>query len=306
MSKHLKRIADAYILEQRRARRWRIFWRFCWLVVAIAIIGLLFSGFSSKTDVTNDHIALIKVDGIIADDSNANAQRINASLDAAFKDKNTKAVIMQINSPGGSPVQSDDIYEHMRFLQNKYPHTPLYAVCVDVCASGGYYIASAAKDIYANKMTITGSIGVRAGGFGFVELLKKIGVERRLYTAGKDKGFLDPFEPQSASQVAEMEAMLSETHQVFIDAVKAGRGERLDNKADDKIFSGVPFSGMQAKKYGLIDGFGSVDSLQREKFNNMEVVDYTKALNLLDQLSQKLGTEVVYQAAQASSMKLQL
>ncbi|WP_100550925.1 S49 family peptidase [Caedibacter taeniospiralis] len=305
MSKHLKRIADAYILEQRRARRWRIFWRFCWLAVAIAIIGLLFSEFSSKTDVTNDHIALIKVDGIIADDSNANAQRINASLDAAFKDKNTKAVIMQINSPGGSPVQSDDIYEHMRFLQNKYPSTPLYAVCVDVCASGGYYIASGAKDIYANKMTITGSIGVRAGGFGFVELLKKIGVERRLYTAGKDKGFLDPFEPQSASQVAEMEAMLSETHQVFIDAVKAGRGERLDNKADDKIFSGVPFSGMQAKKYGLIDGFGSVDSLQREKFNNMEVVDYTKPLNLLDQLSQKLGTEVVYQAAQASGMKLQ-
>ncbi|WP_151194448.1 S49 family peptidase [Cysteiniphilum sp. JM-1] len=305
MSEHLQRIADAYILEQRRARRWRIFWRFCWLVVAIIIIGLLIKSFSSKPVNNENHIALVKVDGVIADDSNANATRINDSLDAAFKNKNTKAVIVQINSPGGSPVQSDDIYEHMRYLQNKYPKTPLYAVCVDVCASGGYYIASGAKDIYANKMTITGSIGVRAGGFGFVDLLKKIGVERRLYTAGKDKGFLDPFEPQSASQVSEMEAMLTETHQVFIDAVKAGRGDRLDKKQEDKIFSGMPFSGVQAKKYGLIDGFASVDSLQREKFNDMKVVNFTKPLSVFDQISQKLGTEVMYQAAEASGLKLQ-
>ncbi|WP_440682000.1 S49 family peptidase [Cysteiniphilum halobium] len=305
MSEHLQRIADAYILEQRRARRWRIFWRFCWLIVAIIIIGLLIKSFSSKPINNENHIALVKIDGVIADDSNANATRINDSLDAAYRNKNTKAVIVQINSPGGSPVQSDDIYAHMRYLQNKYPKIPLYAVCVDICASGGYYIASGAKDIYANKMTITGSIGVRAGGFGFVDLLKKIGVERRLYTAGKDKGFLDPFEPQSASQVSEMEAMLTETHQVFIDAVKAGRGDRLDKKQEDKIFSGMPFSGIQAKNYGLIDGFASVDSLQREKFNHMKVVNFTKPLSVFDQISQKLGTEVMYQAAEASGLKLQ-
>ncbi|WP_116962964.1 S49 family peptidase [Fastidiosibacter lacustris] len=305
MSEHLERIANAYILEQRRTRRWRIFFRLCWLVVALLIIGLLFKTFSTPPIKTEDHIALVKVDGVIADDSNANATRINNSLDAAFEDKNTKAVIIEINSPGGSPVQSDNIYEHMRYLQNKYSKIPLYAVCLDVCASGGYYIASAAKDIYTNKMTITGSIGVRADGFGFVELLKKIGVERRLYTSGKDKGFLDPFEPQSAAQVKEMEAMLTQTHQVFINAVKAVRGDRLNLKAEDKIFSGMPFSGIQAKEYGLIDDFASVDSLQRDKFNNMKVINFTQPLNLFDQLSQKLGTGVMYQAAKASNLKLQ-
>ena len=305
MSEHLERIVDAYIIEQRRARRWRNVFRVCWLLVVIIIIGLLVKAFSSKPITANNHIALVKIDGIIADNSSANASRINDSLDAAFEDKNTQVVFLQINSPGGSPVQSDDIYAHMRYLQIKHPKVPIYAVCVDICASGGYYIASAAKNIYANKMTLTGSIGVRAGGFGFVELLKKIGVERRLYTAGKDKGFLDPFEPQNGAQVAEMEAMLTQTHQVFIDAVKAGRGDRLDAKFQDKIFSGMPFSGMQAKQYGLIDGFASIDSLQREKFKDMKIVNYTKPLNLFDQLSQKLGTEVIYQAAEASGLKLQ-
>lgn len=305
MSKYLQRIADAYILEQRRARRWRIFFRFCWLVFIVIIIGLLVSKFSSKKVTTECHLALVKVDGVIADNSNNNAQRINSSLDDAFESKNTKAVIVQINSPGGSPVQSDEVYEHMCFLQNKYPEIPLYAVCVDVCASGGYYIASAAKYIYANKMTITGSIGVRAGGFGFVDLLKKIGVERRLYSSGQDKNFLDSFETQNASQVLKMEAMLAQTHQVFINAVKSGRSNRLDKKAEDKIFSGMPFSGIQAKAYGLIDGFASVDSLRREKFNNMKVVNFTEPLSLFDQLGQKIGTQIIYEAIEAGVLKLQ-
>ena len=306
MSEHLERIANAYLKEQRRGRRWRVFFRLIWLIVIIVALYSYFNLFKSDSPVNKAlHVALIKLDGIIASDSNANATRINKSLDNAFGDNNTKAVILRINSPGGSPVQSDEIYAHMRYLQKKHPKVPLYAVCTDICASGGYYIASAAKDIYANKMTITGSIGVRAGGFGFVELLKKVGVERRLYTAGKDKGFLDPFEPQNASQVNEMEQMLSQTHEVFIDAVKQGRGDRLDEKAENAIFSGMPFSGIQAKHYGLIDGYASVDSLKREKYEKLKLINYTKPVSFIDQISAKLGNEVVYQAAELAGVKLQ-
>ncbi|MBK2124192.1 S49 family peptidase [Fangia hongkongensis] len=304
MSEPMERIAEAYLKEQRRTRRWRIFFKLCWLIIIIVIISLLYRAFSTTTPVAKPHIALIKLEGVIADDAPANAHRINKSLAAAFKDKDTKAVVLQINSPGGSPVQSDDIYQQIRYLEKKYPKIPLYAICSDVCASGGYYVASAAKEIYANPMTITGSIGVRAGGFGFVELLKKIGVERRLYTAGKDKGFLDPFEPQNAYQVDEMEKLLTETHQVFINAVKQGRGDRLKLRDEDSIFSGMPFSGIQAKKYGLIDAFGSLDTLRHTKLKDLPVVNYTVPLSLIDKLSKKLGTEVSYQAASLSNLKL--
>ncbi|WP_119342692.1 S49 family peptidase [Facilibium subflavum] len=305
MSEHLERIANAYLKEQRRSRRWRIFFRLCWLVIVVFILVSIFKDYSEKGPLPKSHIALIKLDGVISDDAVANAKRINESLENAFKSADTKAVFLQINSPGGSPVQSDEIYQQIRYLEQKHPKIPVYAICTDVCASGGYYVASAAQKIYANKMTITGSIGVRAGGFGFVDLMKKIGVERRLYTAGKDKGFLDPFEPQSASQVSEMEKMLSQTHEVFIDAVKAGRGDRLDKRAEDKLFSGMPFSGIQAKRYGLIDDFGSVTSVAREQFKGLPIIDYTQPLSLTDRISKAFGNEIIYQAASLAHVKLQ-
>lgn len=306
MSKHLQRIADAYILEKIRTRRWKIFSRIIWIFVILMIVFLIkeFSGITFSNQ-NVDHIALIEVNGIIDHGSHANAKNINDSLSAAFNNKNTKAVIMQINSPGGSPVQADDVYSHMRYLQNQYPSVPLYAVCTDICASGGYYIASGAKYIYANQMTITGSIGVKAGGFGFVELLKNYGVERRLYTAGKDKGFLDSFKPQNPQQISAMESILSEIHQVFINSIKESRGLHINKSSEDVIFSGIPFSGIQAKNYGLIDGFSSVDSLIREKFNEIKLVNFTQPLNLFSRIGYKFSTEVVHKLFETSSVKLQ-
>ena len=304
MSEPMERIAAAYLKEQKRARRWRIFFKSCWLIIVIAILVAIFSGFHKSRPLPEAHVSLVNLEGIIAEDAPANAERINQSLAVAFKAKGTRAVVLQINSPGGSPVQSDDIYQQIRYLEKQYPKIPLYAICTDICASGGYYVASAAKEIYANKMTLTGSIGVRADGFGFVDLLKKIGVQRRLYIAGKNKAFLDPFKPQNAYQVAEMEKLLSQAHQVFIDAVKTGRGKRLDNKAENIIFSGMPFSGIQAKKYGLIDDFASLDTLKHDQFKNLPIVNYTKPLPLLDEISSKLGTEVSYQAASLAGIKL--
>ncbi len=246
----------------------------------------------------------MKVDGIIASDSNANANLINKSLNKAFKDKDAKAIVININSPGGSPVQSDDIYQQIRYLQEQNPKAKVYAVCEDLCASGGYYIASAAETIYANKMSIVGSIGVRAGGFGFVEAMKKIGVTRRLYTAGKDKGFLDPFEPQNEAQVKDLEMMLTQTHEVFIDAVKQGRGNKIDLTQSDRIFSGLPFSGIEAKQLGLIDDFQSMDQIKRS-LGAEAVVDYTQKEDIFERIATKMGLGVLYEAYNAMQLKLQ-
>jgi protease-4 len=241
---------------------------------------------------------------VIADDSAANAERINESLDKAYNNKNAKAVFVEINSPGGSPVQSDDIYEHMKYLQQKHPKIPMYAICTDVCASGGYYVATGAKEIYTNKMTITGSIGVIGSGFGFTGLMEKLGVERRTYSAGKNKNFLDPFTPKNDEQTKDFEKLLDETHQVFIQAVEESRGDRLKNKSLDSTFSGQPFSGIEAKKIGLIDGFASVESLKRDKFTNLDIVNYTEPQDLFTSLSQKIGSSVYYKALSETSFSM--
>jgi protease-4 len=294
----LEKLAKAHIKDIKSKRRWRLFTRIIIILVALFVIvpGL----FNSSKELA-PHIALIKVQGVIAEDAEANSERINKSLDDAYASKLTKAVIVEINSPGGSPVQSDEIYSHMQYLQQKYPKIPMYAVCTDVCASGGYYIATGAKQIYANKMTITGSIGVIGSGFGFTGLMDKIGVERRTYTSGKNKDFLDPFSPQKPEQTKEFEKLLNQTHKVFVDAVEKSRGTRLKDRSADTTFSGEPFSGIQAQKMGLIDGFASVDQLKREKLNNMEVVDYTRPLDFLTAVSQKLGNSVYYKALSESS-----
>ncbi|ORU69163.1 S49 family peptidase [Francisella tularensis subsp. holarctica] len=269
-------------------------------MILLLIVPSLFS--SSKELVP--HIALIKVNGVIADDAEANAERINQSLDDAYANKSVKGVIVEINSPGGSPVQSDEIYSHMQYLQHKYPTIPMYAVCTNVCASGGYYIAAGAKDIYANKMTITGSIGVIGSGFGFTGLMDKLGIERRTYTSGENKDFLDPFSPQKPEQTAQFKELLDQTHQVFIAAVEKSRGDRLKDKNIDTTFSGEPFSGIQAQQMGLIDGFASVDQIRNEKFNNIDIVDYTRPLDFLTAVSHKLGNSIYYKALSETSFSL--
>ena len=297
----IEQLAKTYIKDIKSKKRWRFFTRIIIIIIGLSVILPML--WSSSKDLS-PHIALIKVDGVISSDSEANAERIIESLNNAYENDQTKAVIIEINSPGGSPVQSDDIYSQMQYLQEKHPNMPVYAVCTDVCASGGYYIAAGAKEIYANKMTITGSIGVIASGFGFTNLIEKIGVERRTYTSGKNKGFLDPFVPQNIGQTKEFEKMLDETHDVFISAVEISRGNRLTDKSKDTTFSGQPFSGIEAKKIGLIDGFASVESLKRDKLNNMKVVDYTKPLDFFTTLSGKIGNGIYYKALSESTINL--
>lgn len=297
----LEKLAQAYLKDIKSKRRWKFFTRSIIILVVLVIIipGL----FSSSKELTS-HIGLVKVEGVIAEDADANAERINKSLDDAYASKAVKGVIVEINSPGGSPVQSDEIYSHMRYLQKKYPNIPMYAVCTDVCASGGYYIAAGAKDIYANKMTIVGSIGVIGSGFGFTGLMDKLGIERRTYTSGSNKDFLDPFSPKRPEQTAQFNKLLDETHQVFIEAVEQSRGDRLKDKTMNTTFSGEPFSGIQAKNMGLIDGFASVNQIKRDKFNNIDIVDYTQPLDFLTAVSNKLGNSVYYKALSETSFSL--
>ncbi|WP_238374373.1 signal peptide peptidase SppA, partial [Francisella tularensis] len=297
----LEKLAQAYLKDIKSKRRWRLFTR---LIIILMILLLIVPSLFSSSKELVPHIALIKVNGVIADDAEANAERINQSLDDAYANKSVKGVIVEINSPGGSPVQSDEIYSHMQYLQHKYPTIPMYAVCTNVCASGGYYIAAGAKDIYANKMTITGSIGVIGSGFGFTGLMDKLGIERRTYTSGENKDFLDPFSPQKPEQTAQFKELLDQTHQVFIAAVEKSRGDRLKDKNIDTTFSGEPFSGIQAQQMGLIDGFASVDQIRNEKFNNIDIVDYTRPLDFLTAVSHKLGNSIYYKALSETSFSL--
>jgi len=210
-----------------------------------------------------------------------------SGLRRAFKDKNTAGVILRINSPGGSPVQSGYVYDEIKRLRKKYPDIKLYAVVTDICASGGYYIASAADEIYADKASIVGSIGVLMDGFGFVDTMKKVGVERRLLTAGKHKGILDPFSPLKPSEVKHVQRLLDSIHQQFIDAVKAGRGDRLAD--DPQLFSGLFWNGEEGLKLGLVDGLGSSSYVAREIIGEEKVVDYTARPNYFDRFAERIG-----------------
>ena len=301
LNETLDKLAQIHIKDIKSRRRWKFFMR---IIIVVVVLVMFVPGLFSSSKEFSPHIALVKVEGVIAADSQANAERINESLDKAFDNDKTKAVVVEINSPGGSPVQSDDIYEHMQYLQKKYPKIPLYAVCTDVCASGGYYIAVGAKEIYTNKMTITGSIGVIGSGFGFTGLIEKLGIERRTYTSGKNKNFLDPFVAQKPEQKEQFEKLLNETHKVFVKAVEDSRGDRLKHKSMDSTFSGEPFSGIEAKKIGLIDGFASVEQLKHEKLDGLEIVDYTQPKDFFTSLSQKLGNTVYYRALSENTFSL--
>lgn len=284
----LEKVALAGIKEQRSARRWGIFFKL--LTFAYVTAVLLFAiDWRGKAEGMTDgkHTALVEVSGIIGPGTDSSAERVNAALQAAFKDHNTQGVVVRINSPGGSPVQSQNIYDEMRRLRAKYPAIPLYVVVEDICASGGYFVAAGADRIYVNKSSLIGSIGVRMDGWGVTSLMEKIGVERRLLTAGDNKGFLDPFLPVDEKQKAHAQTMLGEIHQQFINVVREGRGKRLKESPD--LFSGLVWTGQKSVDLGLADGFGSLDYVAREVIKAEEIVDYSQKENLAEKFARRLG-----------------
>jgi protease-4 len=278
----IARVALSGIAEQRRSRRWGIFFKALGLLYLTVLIVLLVPrGWEVARVATASHAALINVEGIIAPGSDASADRVIAGLEEAFESNRTMGVIVRVNSPGGSPVQAASIYDSMRRLRGLHPDTPLYAVIEDIGASGGYFVAAAADEIYANRSSIVGSIGVRTDGFGFTSAMEKIGVERRLYTSGEQKGILDPFSPSRPEDVKYLEGILGQVHQHFIDAVQQGRGERL-RTSEENIFSGLFWTGERGVELGLLDGFGDVGFVARELIGADGIMDFTPTRGLLD------------------------
>jgi protease-4 len=287
----LNKVVMASVTEQRRSRRWGIFFKTLTFGYLFLILGLFV--WSDKLDVSDptikEHTALVEVKGVISSDSKASADKVITGLRNAFEDKKTKGVILRMNTPGGSPVQSRYINQEITRLKEKYPDIPVYAVVMDMCASGGYYIAAAADKIYADMGSAVGSIGVLINGFGFVDGMEKLGVERRLLTAGENKGILDPFSPLQESDKEHIQGMLSQLHQQFIDTVKAGRGDRLKSAEHPEIFSGLFWSGEEAKKLGLVDEFGSSSYVAREVIGVEEIVDFTVKDKYWDRFAERLG-----------------
>jgi protease-4 len=287
----INRLVFAGISEQRRARRWSIFFKsLLALYLLILLLIYLPDDWSGSGMTVTRHTALLDLQGVIADDAEASADNIIQGLRAAFKDKNTAGIILRINSPGGSPVQAGYINDEIRRLRNQYPAVPLYAVITDICASGGYYVAVAADKIYADKASLVGSIGVLMDGFGFTGTMDKLGVERRLITAGAHKGFLDPFSPLNEGDVQHVQGLLGDIHRQFIDTVKRGRGKRLKEGAD--IYNGLVWTGEQSLGLGLIDGFGSSGYVAREVIGEANIVDFTPHENYLDRITQRFGVSM--------------
>jgi protease-4 len=282
----LERLAFAHLEEQRVARRWRNAIRLLWLGVVVTILWLSFSRSTGTTHVNQAHTAVVQVHGEIASDADASADWIVGALRDAFQDEGSQAVVLLINSPGGSPVQAGIINDEIRRLKDKH-QKPVYAVVEESCASAAYYIAVAADQIYVDKASIVGSIGVLMDGFGFTGLMDKLGVERRLMTAGENKGFLDPFSPQTKTQRAYAQTMLDQIHQQFIQVVREGRGKRL--KETPELFSGLFWTGQQAIELGLADAFGSLDFVAREVVKAEDVVDYTRHENVAERLAKRFG-----------------
>lgn len=285
----ISKLAFAAVDEQRRARKWSIFFRSLFFIyfLVLFLMAILSSDGSTNLGKASEHTALVEVQGIIADGADASADNIIHGLRAAFKEPNAKAIILRINSPGGSPVQAGYVYDEIKRLRTKYKEKKVYAVITDMCASGGYYIAVAADEIYADKASIVGSIGVLMNGFGFTEAMKKLGVERRLYTAGTSKGFLDPFSEVKKSDKAHMQTLLGTIHKQFIDTVKEGRGKRLVE--DEKLFSGLVWTGEESIALGLTDALGSSSFVAREIIKAEKIIDYTPRSTYLDRFADRLG-----------------
>ncbi|MDP2903876.1 MAG: signal peptide peptidase SppA [Methylovulum sp.] len=285
----IEKLAFAAISEQTKARRWGIFFKCLMFSYLVALLGLavypkIKTGINSASSF---HTAVIDIVGVIAEDKDTNAADIIESLRNAVKDDNTKGIILHANSPGGSPVQSSYIYEEIKKIKKEHPKLPIYAVVSDICASGCYFIASASDKIFVNPSSLIGSIGVLMDGFGFVDIMQKLGVERRLLTAGAHKAMLDPFSPPKEDERRYMQTLLDQVHQQFISAVKAGRGSRLKETPD--MFSGLVWTGEAGVKLGIADNFGNDDFVAKELIGAEKQVDFTQQEQLIDKIAGKLG-----------------
>lgn len=288
----INRLAFAALNEQRRTRRWNIFFKslfFAYLLLLLLMVYI--PGGVDKTALKSGrHTALVEINGVIADNTDANADSIITGLRSAFKDKHSAGIIIRINSPGGSPVQAGYVNDEIKRLRDLYPQKKVYAVVTDVCASGGYYIAAAADEIFADKASMIGSIGVVTNGFGFVDAMKKMGIERRLYTAGTSKGFLDPFSAEKKEDVKHLKQMLNTIHQQFIGVVKQGRGQRL--KDDPRLFSGLVWTGEESMELGLVDGLGSSSYVAREIIEAEDIVNYTLRETVFERFADRIGASM--------------
>ena len=285
----LEKLAFASLNEQKTTRRWKTFTRLAWLAFFVFLAWAFMHRGSVSTDKSTEHTAVVEIKGEIASGGDTSAESVMAAMRSAFEDEGAKAVVLLCNSPGGSPVQAGIINDEIIRLKAKYKK-PVYAVVEESCVSAAYYIVVAADKIFVDKASIVGSIGVLMDGFGFTGLMDKLGIERRLMTAGENKGFLDPFSPQTEKQRAYAQAMLNQIHQQFIDVVKKGRGARL--KETPETFSGLFWSGQQAVDMGLADQFGNLDYVAREIIKAEEIVDYTQRDNVAERLAKRFGASI--------------
>jgi protease-4 len=292
----LEKVALKAIEEQRRARQWSILFKLLWFTFALIILASAL-GWIGRPDKettagsisSGKHTAIVDVEGVIAPESKASAEKVIKGLNRAFKDSNTQGVVLRINSPGGSPVQAGYVNDEIRRLRAKYPNIPLHAVVQDLCASGGYYIAVAADKIYVDKASLVGSIGVIINGFGFTGTMDKLGIERRAYTSGANKDFLDPFAPENPAHRDYAKQMIGEIHQQFIKTVRQGRGARL--KETPEMFSGLVWTGEKSVELGLADAIGSTEYVAREVFKAEKLVNFTPEDNVFEKFSKSFGAE---------------
>ncbi|MEH6503826.1 MAG: signal peptide peptidase SppA [Cycloclasticus sp.] len=295
----LEKVALASVTEQKRARRWSIFFKLLFLTYIIIISGVAISPMSTGGKISGGpHTAVVDVKGIIVSGGEADAETIIKSLNNAAEDPNTKGIVLRVNSPGGSPVQSSYVYKAIREIKATHPTMPVYAVVEDLCASGGYFIASAADKIFVNESSIVGSIGVVMNGFGFTEAMKTLGVERRLYTAGSHKGFMDPFSQVNPNERQHVQSMLNDIHQEFIQAVKSGRGERLVENPE--LFSGLVWAGAESVRLGLTDGIGSLQSVAKNEIGEENIVDFTAQKPLFEKIAKSMGVTLAKFAEELS------
>ena len=306
----LEKVALKAVEEQRRSRQWGILFKLLWLTFAFLVLAS-FLGWIGRPDKENTssmstgkHTAVVDVEGVIGVESKASAEKLIKGLNRAFKDSNTQGVVLRINSPGGSPVQAGHVNDEIRRLRAKYPNIPLHAVVEDLCASGGYYIAVAADKIYVDKASLVGSIGVIINGFGFTGTMDKLGIERRAYTSGENKDFLDPFAPENPAHREYAKQMIGEIHQQFIKVVREGRGTRL--KETPEMFSGLVWTGARSVELGLADGIGSTEYVAREVIKAEKLVNFTPEENVFERFSKSLGAsagETLGRAAAAAAAR---
>ena len=299
----IEKLANSAAAEQKTARRWSIFFKALTFIYLFTLLFIFLGWIGKHSESSGDHTAVINISGVIGAGDEVTAESVITSLNDAYESKGTKGLILRINSPGGSPVQAGMINDEIKRQKKLHPTIPVIAVVEDICASGGYYIAAAADKIYVDKASIVGSIGVLMDGYGFTEVMKKVGVERRLLTAGENKGMLDPFSPTNPKQVALAQTMLDEIHEQFKNVVREGRGNRLHETP--QVFSGLFWSGAESIKLGLADAIGSTDYVAREVIKQEEIVDFTAQDGLADRFAKRLGASISQHISSKLELKLQ-